>query len=394
MISIENGKVYMNGKLVEENILIEDGKILKITSGRTKADERINARGMIVFPGFIDPHVHFRDPGFTNKEDFRTGSLAAAAGGVTSVLDMPNTEPPTLTNKLLDEKRAIAIQKSVVNFGFHFGSSVDNLEEIRSVKGIASVKIFMDASTGNMLIEDEKIVKGIMAASKINTIHAERENVRKATGYAKSLGKKFYLCHVTEGKELGYAKKENVFLEVTPHHLFLTEKDQSNSIRMKPSLKSDSDRRILWEALRDGTIDTIGTDHAPHTMEEKKSEKPPFGVPGVETRIPLIMDSVNRGRISLRRALETMCENPVKIFKIKNKGFIKEGKDADLTIVNMKVKKKVRNDQLFTKCGWSPFDGYELQGWPVKTIVNGNVVFEDGEIFEKIKGKKVEYEYR
>ncbi len=391
MISIENGRVYIKGELLDKNILIEDGKIEKITSGKTNADEKVNARGMVVLPGVIDPHVHFRDPGLTYKEDFRTGSFAAAAGGVTCVLDMPNTKPPTLTNELLGEKRGIASRKSVVNYGFHFGSSPENLEEIKRAEDIAAVKIFMDASTGNMLIEDDEVLEKIMGSTRLCSVHAEGGNVRKAVEFAKSLNRKCYLCHVTEGEELGYVKgEENVFVEVTPHHLFLTEKDQNNLIKMKPTLKKESDRESLWEALRNGTVDTIGTDHAPHTIEEKESSEV-FGVPGVETRVPLMLDALNKGKVTLKRLVETMCENPAKIFKIRNKGFIEEGKDGDLTIIDMKLRKRVRNDRLFTKCGWSPFNGYELQGWPVITIVNGNVVFQNGEVNGKIRGEEAEY---
>lgn len=393
MISIENGRVYTKGKLVSKNILIVDGRIKNVTNERIRADERVNAKGMIVLPGIIDPHVHFREPGLTHKEDFRTGSFAAAAGGVTSVLDMPNTKPPTLTNDLLSEKRELA-KKSVVNFGFHFGSSTENIREIKKAKRIPSVKIFMDASTGNMLIEDEKFVRKIMAASRMNTMHAEGENLKRAIEMAKSLKKKSYFCHVSLKEELEYLKEKgvgNVFAEVTPHHLFLTEKDKSNFVNMKPVLKKDSDRRSLWEALREGTIDTIGSDHAPHTIEEKGSGNPPFGVPGIETRVPLMLDAVNKGRLTMKRLVETMCANPAKIFKIKGKGFIERGKDADLAIIDMKLRKRVRNDQLFTKCGWSPFNGWELKGWPVKTIVNGKVVFENGDVSGKIKGRELEY---
>lgn len=391
---VEKGRVYIKGELINKNILVENGKIKKITSSKPMADEKINAKGMVVVPGFIDPHVHFRDPGLTHKEDFKTGSFAAVAGGVTCILDMPNTKPPTLTNELLKEKGEIASSKSAVNYGLHFGSSLDNIEEIREAKGVPSVKIFMNASTGNMLIEDGETVKRIIESARICSIHAENDNVRKAIEFAKSLKKKFYLCHITEERELEYVKgngKENVFVEVTPHHLFLTENDQDNFVIMKPPLKSEKDRKALWEALRDGTIDTIGSDHAPHTIEEKISSEV-YGVPGVETRVPLILDAVNKGKITLERMVETMCENPAKIFKIKNKGFIEEGKDGDLTVIDMKLRKKVRNDGLFTKCGWSPFEGFELQGWPVITIVNGKVIFENGEVYRERNGEGVEYE--
>jgi dihydroorotase len=392
-IVIENGVVFTNGMLLRKNILVENGKIKKIVSGKAVADERINADSLIVLPGPIDPHVHFREPGLTYKEDFRTGGFAAAAGGVTSVLDMPNTKPPTLTTALLREKAGLASKKSVVNFGFHFGSSSENLEEIRKAKGIASVKIFMNASTGNMLVEDEGMIRRIAGEARMCSVHAEGRNARKAIAIASSLGRKFYLCHVSTESEVRYVRqneKANVFAEVTPHHLFLTEEDQSSLVKMKPSLKNESDRRLLWEALNDGTVDVIASDHAPHTVEEKEASDL-YGVPGVETRLPLMLDAVNKRRITLRRLVETMCENPAKIFSIRSKGLIKKGYDADLVIVDMKLSKKVRNDELLTKCGWSPFDGFELRGWPVTTIVNGNVVFDNGEISGKIKGKEVEY---
>ena len=392
-VIIENGTVYVNGKLAIKNILVENGKIAKVTNAKIQADETIDAAGLLVLPGSIDPHVHFREPGLTYKEDFRTGSFAAAAGGVTCVLDMPNTKPPTLTNNLLLEKTKLASKKSVVNFGFHFGSSPENLAEIKKAKRIASVKIFMDASTGNMLIEDENAIRDIISNSRLSAIHAEGRNVKKAIGIAQSLGKKFYLCHISTESEMGYARqnrKENLFVEATPHHLFLTENDQNRLVRMKPSLKNESDRRSLWDALNDGTVDVIASDHAPHTIEEKQAGDL-YGVPGVETRLPLMLDAVSKRRLTLKRMVETMCENPAKIFRLKNKGFIKEGNDADLVIVDMKLAKKVRNDGLFTKCGWSPFEGFEIRGWPTHTLVNGNVVFENGEIQDGNKGEVVEY---
>jgi dihydroorotase len=244
-----------------------------------------------------------------------------------------------------------------------------------------------------MLIQNDETIREIMEGSRICAIHAEGRNARKAIDIARSLGRKFYLCHVGTESEIGYVKqnkKENVFVEVTPHHLFLTENDQSRLVKMKPSLKNESDRRSLWDALNDGTIDAIGSDHAPHTIEEKETSDA-YGVPGVETRLPLMLDAVNKRRLTMRRMVETMCENPARIFSIKGKGFIKVGNDADLVMVDMKLAKKVRNDGLFTKCGWSPFDGYELCGWPVKTMVNGGVVFEDGVVYEENRGEAVEY---
>jgi dihydroorotase len=296
--------------------------------------------------------------------------------------------------ELLREKRELALKKSVVNFGFHFGSSAGNLGEIKKADGIASVKIFMDATTGDMLIDDKETVGRIMAASPRCSVHAEGDSIRAALELAKSSDRQLYLCHLSLESELdvvrGY-KGTGVFAEVTPHHLFLTDRDAGSFIRMKPSLKRDSDRRALWEALASGVIDSIGTDHAPHTVEEKESGSPPYGVPGVETKLPLMLDSVNQRRLTLPRLVQLVCENPAKIFKLVNKGFIREGHDADLTLVDMKLSKKVRNDELFTKCGWSPFDGLELKGWPVMTLVNGEVVFEDGSVDDGVRGKEAGY---
>ncbi len=387
---IRNGRVFMEGKLLRKNVLIEDSVISKISSKPVSGERALDARGKVILPGIIDPHVHFREPGMEYKEDFRTGSVAAAAGGVTCVLDMPNNKPPILTVRDLEKKRELA-KKSVVDYGFHFGSSEDNIPEIVKAENIASVKIFMNTSTGNMLIEKAEVLKKIMSASKINAVHAEGEKAGEAIGTAERLGKKVYICHVSREtglEQIRENRKRNAFAEVTPHHLFLTEKDQNEMVKMKPVLGKDSDRRSLWEALNDGTIDTIGSDHAPHTMEEKRSSEV-FGVPGVETRLPLMLDAVSRGLITLGRMVETMCENPAKIFKTEKKGSIREGNDGDLTIVDMKMRKRVRNDGLFTKCGWSPFEGRELKGWPTRTISRGRVIFEDGEV-ERGKGREVE----
>jgi len=391
---IENCRLMSNGGNVIRHILIRNGKIKKISKDKLKSKITVDAENNFVIPGIIDPHVHFREPGLTHKEDLFTGSVAAAAGGITTFLDMPNTNPPTTTVKLLKEKLSLG-EKAIVNYGFHFGAAVDNLSEIpKAKKKTASTKLFMNLSTGKMMIEDKNLIENIFDASKMVAVHAEKEKVAEAVAYSKKTDTPLYLCHISLKDEIDFLKKaknKKIFVEVTPHHLFLTEKDfkkQKGFADMIPSLKSQEDQDTLWKAIEEEIIDTIGTDHAPHTKAEKKKKDYPCGVPGCETALPLMLDAVNKGKISLTKVVRLMSSNPAKIFKIKNKGAIKEGYDADLVIIDMDKKKKIVNSKLYTKCKWSPFEGKILKGWPVTTIVGGNIVF-DNTGFYDIKAKEV-----
>lgn len=391
---LKNGLIYLNGKLVKKDVLISNGKIDKII-GEFIIDKKqvkvIDCSDKIIIPGIIDPHVHFREPGLTHKEDFLTGSRAAAAGGITTIIDMPNTKPPTLTIKELKRKIKLA-EKSVVNYGFHFGSSVDNLSEIKKAKNVASTKIFMDLTTGKMKIDDEKVLELIFKASKVVAVHAEEEKVKQAVKLSKKTNKKLYLCHISSAQEIKFLKKNKnskIFIEVTPHHLHLSAKKKDRFMDVKPELKSKKDIDALWGAINNGLVDTIGSDHAPHTIAEKK--KGAFGMPGEETLLPIMLDAVNKKKITFSRLIKLCCENPAKIFGIENKGFIKEGYDADLTIIDMNLRKKVDAKKLFTKCKWSAFNNKLLKGWPVMTIVNGNVIFEKGKVYDKIKAKEVKF---
>ena len=395
---IKDCKILKNNKLISTNIFIKKNKIFNI--GRCmKADHDVDAKGKLVIPGLIDCHVHFREPGMERKEDFFTGSCAAASGGISTILDMPNTNPPTTTIKLLNEKRKLA-KKSIVNYGFHFGSTNGNLKEIKKAKNIASVKVFMDISTGKLIINNDDVLKNIFKNSKIISVHAEGKMVEKAVNLIKNTKNRLYLCHITSKEEIRFLKKKKiknkVFVEVTPHHLFLTKIEEIKKkgfVMMKPSLKAKEDQNALWKAIKEGTVDTIATDHAPHTKKEKESlikEKIPSGVPGCETMLPLLLDAYNEKKLSLKTIVELCCENPAKIFNIRNKGKIKKGYDADLVIIDLGLKKKVNNKNLYTKCGWSPFNGWKLKGWPVTTIVNGKIIFDNGKI-NKIKAKEVEY---
>ena len=395
-ILIQNGKIFTEGKLEEKNILIQNGKIKEITSDNPKAEKTIDAKDKIVLPGLIDCHVHFREPGLTHKGDFLTESRSAAKGGVTSIIDMPNTIPPTTTLSLLDQKRGLA-SKSIVNFGFHFGSKEGNIQEVRNAKNIASVKLYMDFTTGDLKIDDHSYIVNLLKATDVISVHAEEQNIKFLTEIAdkEKTTNKLYFCHISSENELKEAKKfKNSFIEVTPHHLLMTKKDVQtlgHLAEMKPPLRTEKDRKFLWKAIEKGLVDTIGTDHAPHTLQEKERANYSFGVPGVETMLPLLLNEFNKKNITLNKIVELCCENPAKIFRIKNKGFIKEKFDADLVIIDPNLEKEVLRKELVTKCKWSPFEGKKLKGWPVLTIVNGHVIYDNGKINE-IKAEEIQYE--
>ena len=395
-ILIKNGKAYQNGSLIQKNIFIKEDKITKITSQELKADKVINAKNKIIIPGLIDGHVHFREPGLTHKEDFLIGSMAAAAGGITTILDMPNTKPPTTNLQRLEEKRKLA-KKSIVNYGFHFGSTNDNIAEIEKAKDVASVKVYMDYTTGDLKLDNYDVLKKTFSSNKTITVHGENENIMKAIELIKNSNNHVYFCHVSSKEELHYAKNKKIqntiSVEVCPHHLFLTAKDLNelgSFGEMKPGLKTKDDQKALWEGIHNGKVNTIATDHAPHTKEEKMQMNYPYGVPGCETMLPLLLNALNEKKITLKKIIQLCCENPAKIFKIKNKGFIKEGFDADLAIIDLNMEKEVENNELFAKCKWSPFDGWKLRGWPVAALVNGDVAFANGKI-NNIKAREVSY---
>ncbi len=397
---LKNCKLIHKGKPVIRNILIKKGKIEKITERYKYAKTEINASFNYVLPGLIDCHVHCREPGLTHKEDLYTASCAAAAGGVTTILDMPNTKPPTLTVKDLEEKRKLA-KKAIVNYGFHFGSSFDNIEEVKKAKNVASTKIYMNLSTGKLLVDKKEAVEKIFKASKRVAIHAELGKVDEALELAAKNNCRVYFCHIPgeyEVNAIAKAKKKykNLFVEACPHHLFLTKKAEEelgNFAKMLPGLRTQKDQDALWEGIRNGVIDTIGTDHAPHTYEEKiKKDDFPYGVPGLETMLPLLLDAVNKNRITLTQVARLTSKNPARIFGIQNKGIIKEGYDADLVVVDMNMEKEVKHREQFTKCKWSPYNGWKLKGWPVLTIVNGDIVFKNRQIVAETTGKEIRFD--
>jgi dihydroorotase len=418
---LKNGTMVSHSSRAKANLLILGGKIASITASEPAAEEVIDAEGLHILPGIIDPHVHFRQPGM-DSEDWASGSRAAVAGGVTTVLDMPNTKPPATTAALLAEKeRMVASQSPCVNYGFHFGATEANAREYSGVglsrsgggqRLAASVKVFMGSSTGSLLVQREDALAGILDEARLVTVHAEdeaviRENasqgtheVRRPKAAAISAISKLrrhapqgtvYVCHLTSWDEAALA--EPFWKEATPHHLFLTSSLMGkigDYAKVNPPLRGEEDRRSLWRALAEGLIDTIGSDHAPHLRAAKESQSPPSGMPGVGTSLPLMLDASNRGLISLERVVALMSRNPARIFGLKGKGSLDAGADADITLVDTAEERTVRSEDLHYKCGWTPYEGLALKGWPVITIVGGSVAYRDG-AHHSVRGSRVTY---
>ena len=417
IIILKNGTDVF-GKKIE--ILI-NGEVIEKVSENIKEKEYLNrenikiidAERKVIMPGVIDVHTHMREPGVTYKEDFETGSKACVKAGITTFYDMPNTVPTTTTLENLLNKKELAGKKSIVNFGIHFGGSKNNnISEIREVlakKEVNTVKIFMNVTTGEMLIEDDEILKGVFQNSGLVLVHAEHEMIDKAIKLNQKYGKGLYVCHIPSEEELQKvieAKKDSslnnemhpIYAEVTPHHLFLNEEIRESSernkmlLRMKPELRKKSDNEFLWKAINEGCIDTIGTDHAPHLIEEKM-EKVTFGMPGVETSLALMLTAYNEGKIKLPVIQKLMCENPAEIMKIVRRGKLKEGYYADVIVVDTE-KEWIADvdDTLESKCGWTPYENWKLKGKNIMTVVNGEIVYEKGKINENAKkGKAIEF---
>ena len=420
MLYLKDGKDVHGNKI---ELLILDDKIDKISEGFSEEEiknideneklEIIDLKGKTVMPGVIDVHTHMREPGITAKEDFATGSRACAKAGVTTFYDMPNTIPTTTTLEALKDKKKLASEKSIVNYGFHFGGSrnnnIDEIKKVLEAKEANTVKIFMNVTTGEMLIEDEDILKNVFKNSKLVLVHAENEMIDKAVEYNKNYGNGLYVCHIPSKEELKKVleakknpelntEKHPIYAEVTPHHLFLNEEIRESTdrnkmlLRMKPELRTKKDNEFLWEALNNGEVDTIGTDHAPHLISEKL-EKITFGMPGVETSLALMLNAYNEGKVKLEMIQKLMSENPARIMKISKRGKLEEGYYADVIAVDLDKEWTVGvDDAIESKCGWTPYENWKLKGKNILTIVNGKVVYQNNKFNDNLgNGKEVEF---
>ena len=436
--------------LVNENkkqtgsVLIRAGKIdtiyyKKIPRDVIQSSETINAKGKYLFPGVIDEHVHFREPGLTYKADILSESKAAVAGGVTSYMEMPNTIPQTITTKALDDKLSIAAGKSLANYAFYIGATNDNLDELlrANPENTCGIKVFMGASTGNMLVNNPDTLKHIF--SEVNTliaVHAEDEDIiqknlhlyrkkyknnipvylhpeirseeacYKSTVRAVELANKYntrlHILHLSTARELEllegrpYSKNKLITGEVCVHHLWFDDSDYKSlgtQIKWNPAIKTRKDREALLEAVKSNKIDAIATDHAPHTWEEKNKDyiHAVSGGPMIQHSLPAMLDMFNRNLIDLETVVEKMCHAPARIFSIEKRGFIREGYWADLVLVNPDIPWRVSKDNILYKCRWSPLEGTQFKNRVEKTFVNGQLVFDNGIINENIKGKALTF---
>ncbi|KYG70343.1 dihydroorotase [Bdellovibrio bacteriovorus] len=422
--------------LIEQqaDIGIIDGRIEKIaTSLQGPALKTINATGLHVLPGVIDSQVHFREPGLTHKEDLESGTRAAILGGVTSIFEMPNTNPGTTTAEAFEDKLNRAKDRAHCNYAFFIGGAhdnVNNIAELELLPHCSGVKIFMGSSTGTLLVEDDETLEKILRQGHRRVIfHSEdemrlRERKHIATEMAdphyhpvwrdvetavnsttrllklaRKTGRKIHVLHVSTGEEMDLLKdqKDIATVEVLPQHLTLYAPDCYDKLgtyaQQNPPIREKRHMDRIWKAVLDGTVDVIGSDHAPHTKEEKDRPYPssPSGVPGVQTLVPIMLNHVNEGRLSLIRFVEMVTANQARVFGIVNKGYLRQGFDADVTIVDMKKQKTIDNSWIASKCGWTPFHGMQVKGWMTHTIVGGKLVMENDEVILPSQGQPVNF---
>jgi dihydroorotase len=430
--------VLANGVVVNQDgegvrdIGVRDGRIAEIGGlGGASAGERIDCKGLCVLPGVIDSQVHFREPGLVHKEDLETGSRAAVLGGVTAVFEMPNTDPTTTTAEALADKLHRAKGRMHCDFAFWVGGTHDNvadLAELERLPGAAGIKVFMGSSTGKLLVADDKGILAILKAIRRRAaFHSEDEtrlNERKAlrvsgdpsshpvwrdeiaalrsterlVRLAHEARARVHVLHISTRKEMAFLAeaKDLASCEATPHHLTLSADDYARlgtRLQMNPPVRGAGHRDAIWRGLQQGVIDVLGSDHAPHTLEEKARPYPesPSGMPGVQTLVPVMLDHVNAGRLTLQRFVDLTSAGPARIFNIVGKGRIAAGYDADFTVVDMKRVETISDSWIASRCGWTPYDGKTVTGWPVGTFVRGHCVMWEGELTAASTGEAVRF---
>ena len=444
-ILLKGGTIINEGKRFIADILIKNDRIERIDTTITVgyAVEEINIEGKFVLPGCIDDQVHFREPGLTHKADIKSESRAAVAGGITSFMEMPNTVPNTLTQNLLQDKYNIASQSSIANYSFFMGASNDNIEEVLRTddRKVCGVKIFMGSSTGNMLVDNEATLDSLF--SRVPPIliatHCEDEatiqrNIKNfkeqfgeaipvenhplirsaeacyissslAVGMAKKHGTRLHILHISTEKEISLfgnklpLEQKLITAEACIHHLWFSDEDyaaKGNYIKWNPAVKTAQDREAIWKAVLENKIDVIATDHAPHTIEEKNQSyfKAPSGGPLVQHALLAMLEKSREGKISLEMAVQKMAHAPAILFKIEERGYIRDGYFADLVIVNPTKEITISKENILSKCGWSPFEGNTFSHSIDATFVNGNIVYQDGNVISNEIGKRLLFNRR
>ncbi|MBL6857063.1 MAG: dihydroorotase [Pelagibacteraceae bacterium] len=429
---IKNGSCFIDGKLEKIDIALSDNKIKKIGKIELNSSKVFDATDKLVLPGVIDTQVHFREPGSTDREDLESGSRAAILGGITSVFEMPNTNPPTSNLIEFEKKLNLAKDRMHCNYAFYFGATPENvnqLSKLKGLKGCCGVKLFAGSSTGKLLVAKEKDIEKVISNSdRVVSIHSEDEEIlnlrkkfikkgdvhshpdwrnnecamsstRRVVKIAERYNKQIHVLHVTTKEEVDFLAmhKKNVTFEITPQHLTLYAPDCYDKLgsfaQMNPPIRKKEHYDRLWTAVKNSIVDILGSDHAPHSKEDKSKKYPtsPSGMPGVQTILPIMLHHINNKKLSLEQLIKLMCENPCKIFGIKNKGYIKEGYDADLTIIDMNKEQTIKNEMMATKCGWTPFHNMTLKGFPIATIINGKIVMSNGKVVTESSGQPLEF---
>lgn len=435
---IRNGLVYTQGRFVLTDIAITGGVIdvlgdFQAATVPADADEIVDAKGLHVIPGVIDTQVHFREPGLEHKEDLETGTRSALAGGVTAVFEMPNTNPSTTTKLAIEDKLRRAKSRCYTDYAFYVGASSDNIAELAKLEalpGVCGVKIFMGSSTGSLLVEDDYHLEKVLRAGKRRVaVHCEDEPrlkqrkhiaeesknpvshydwrdeetalnaTRRILKLAQQTFRPIHVLHVTTSQEMELLKTNKDFatVEVTPQHLTLFGPDCYEKLgtlaQMNPPIREKHHQDALWAAIKNGTVDVIGTDHAPHTLEEKQKEYPlsPSGMPGAQTLVPIMLNHVNNNKLSLERLVELICVKPAEIFRLKGRGAIASGMEATLTLIDLKESREITHDWLLSKCGWSPYEGMKVQGWAKGAILRGKIAMLEDEIIDFAKGLPLEF---
>jgi dihydroorotase len=430
---LSGGTVVNQDGIGHRDIGVRGGRIAAIGDlARASARETVDCRGLHILPGVIDTQVHFREPGLTHKEDLESGSRAAVQGGVTAVFEMPNTDPVTTSAAALEDKVRRANGRMHCDFAFFVGgnhANVAELPELERLPGAAGIKVFIGSSTGKLLVPDDAGLRAILKAIRRRaSFHAEDESrleerkklrvendprshpvwrdeiaalqaTQRLVALANETGKRVHVLHVSTAEEVEFlaGHKDVASVEVTPHHLTLTAPECYERLgtraQMNPPVRDAGHRDALWRGLAQGIVDILGSDHAPHTLEEKSKRYPasPSGMTGVQTLVPLMLDHVNAGRLTLERFVDLTSAGPARLFGIAGKGRVAAGYDADLTVVDLNRRQTIRNQWIASKCGWTPYDGVEVRGWPVGTFVRGAMVMWEGELVAPSTGRPVRF---